>query len=73
MLLIRGGQTQLGEPFVSLKLPLVPRSRQLSFVTYKGEYAILVLRNYKMQAENLYSYLIANCQNLNLFEIFETF
>ena len=34
-----------------------PRSRQLSFVTFKGDYAILELRNYKVQAEKSYSYL----------------
>ena len=34
-----------------------PRSRQLSLVTFKGDYAILVPRNYKMQAEKRYSYL----------------
>ena len=34
-----------------------PRSRQLSLVTSKGDYASLALRNYKMQAEKLYSYL----------------
>ena len=34
-----------------------PRSRQLSLVTFKGDYAILALRNYKMQAEKHYSYL----------------
>ena len=35
-----------------------PRSRQLSWVTFKGDCAILALRNYKMQAEKRYSYLI---------------
>ena len=34
-----------------------PCSRQLSLVTFKGDYAILALRNYKMQAEKRYSYL----------------
>ena len=34
-----------------------PRSRQLSLVSFKGDYAILALRNYKMQAEKRYSYL----------------
>ena len=34
-----------------------PRSRQLSLVTFKGDYAILALRNYKMEAEKRYSYL----------------
>ena len=34
-----------------------PRSRQLSLVTLKGDYAILTLRNYKMQAEKRFSYL----------------
>ena len=32
-------------------------SRQLALVTFKGDYAILALRNYKMQAEKRYSYL----------------
>ena len=36
---------------------LCPRSRQLSLVTFKGDYAILALRNYKMKAEKRYSYL----------------
>ena len=31
---------------------------RLSSVTVKSDYAILALRNYKIQAENLYSYLI---------------
>ena len=35
-----------------------PRSRQLSLVTLEGDYAISVLRNYEMQAENRYSYFI---------------
>ena len=35
-----------------------PLSRRISFVTIKGDYAMLALRNYKMIAENLYSYLI---------------
>ena len=34
-----------------------PLSRQLSLVTFKGDYAILALRNNKMQAEKRYSYL----------------
>ena len=34
------------------------RNRQLSLVTFKGDYAMLVLRNYKLQAENNYSYFI---------------
>ena len=34
-----------------------PRSRQLFLVTFKGDYAILALRNYKMQAEKRYSFL----------------
>ena len=34
-----------------------PRSRQLSLVTLKGDYAILALHNYKMQSEKLYSFL----------------
>ena len=35
-----------------------PSSRLLSLVTFRGEYVILALCNYKMQAENRYSYLI---------------
>ena len=34
-----------------------PRSRQLSLVTFKGDYAILALRNYIMQTEKRYPYL----------------
>ena len=34
-----------------------PRSRQLSLVTFKGDYGILDLRNYKIKAEKLYSCL----------------
>ena len=35
-----------------------PRSRQLSLVPFKGDYASLALRNYKLQAEKHYSCLI---------------
>ena len=48
----RGGQTQLWNCLSC------PHSRRLSLVTVKRDYAILALRNFKIQAENLYSYYI---------------
>ena len=44
-----------------------PRSRQLSLVTFKGDYAILVLRNYKMLAEKSF-FLLYNCHSFNPIE-----
>ena len=45
------------EGFESLKLSRA-HVVQLSLVTVMGDYAIFALRNYKMQAENLYSNFI---------------
>ena len=42
----------------------------LSCVAFKGDYFISVVRNYKMQTENRYSYLI-NVKFLTPFVIFE--